>query len=272
LPDVHTGDEPELPFGPEPRQLAAAGERKVGFRDIWQELSKRLVTAFVGGIVAAVVIVGGTAWTAIELWLRSNVVGMVVAELDSDQSQLKNKVRQLVASDILAGQNEISTALDGHLKQTLEVAFSSKVGAVSAGRFTLDAGNTRQVVFLYLPPGYDGYLYVETEGIVPGERIVMNSPQGLSRTFAKNSAFEPIDVASILQSPEDDPQAETIREELPVSQIQGETKHVHALTFRLTHAAQEAEGSRESGSSAGLVSKVDLRFLALVSPPIRKAP
>jgi hypothetical protein len=239
---------------------AGNGQSSVGAltAEIKDALRKKVAQGIVAGFVAALVLVGGIIWAAGELWVRTQVIDIVVNDFTAENSLLSGEVRRLVASELEAPQSDIGEAFQGRVSQALDEAFSSRVGAVSAGRFSLDAAGPTQMVFVYLPPEQEAQLYVRARGLSAGEiiRLVSTGPSNPNIDPILHDGVWRFDVQD-LKKAGDDPQSIAIRS-VTADLVQGHMQHLVPISFHLTR----------NGGRGELSSRVDLEFLTLIWPPI----
>lgn len=208
------------------------------------EFSKKVALTLVALIGAGSAFLGLGTWT----WIKDKAQAYIVL---------------VVSEDIVAVGSKSATAVDERVRQVVD----GTIGSVNSGLIQLNAENTEATLFVYLPPSHEGDLYVSLDGLEDDERVTMNT-KSATKPFNRNATYTPISLGALLRA-EPDPQSEAIADG-GFETMTGIMRDTYALTFALSMKPEIASNNSITGVGA-LRSRVNLSYITLISPPIRRA-
>jgi hypothetical protein len=208
------------------------------------EFSKKLALSLVAVIGASSAFLSLGAWAWFEEKARSYVVSVV-------------------SEDIVVAGSKSAAAIDERVKKIVD----GTIGSVNSGLIQLNDNNTQATLFVYLPPSHDGDLYVSLDGLEDDERVTMNT-KSASKPFNRNATYTPISLGALLRA-EPDPQSAAIVDG-GFETMSGIMRDTYALTFVLSLKPDKVIDDSTS-SINDLKSRVNLSYITLISPPIRRA-
>ena len=233
------------PSGAGPDQLSGSESSVRRFSENFvHEAAKRLALSAVVVCFSVVAVIFFGVWEKVRTAAAEFVITVVSRDMES-----------------VGGRTSI--VLDDTIKSVVD----GTIGTVNSGIVQLSAASNEFALFIYFPPNHEGDLYVSLDGIEAGERVVLNA--GIrSRSFDSNATFSPIPISSLIQ-PGIDPQSEAVMEST-AAVLSGIMQDTYAITFRLSLLPDVETQQFSSSGSPQFKSRVKLRYLALISPPIRK--